>query len=354
MLRRARKKLLGGAAAAFDRAAVLAAYAQTSRSRKKNPSESLSHQERVTLLGSLAGRYDNVNGSYYREPRAISFEKERPVRSVDGGEVVDVRWGSEYEPYLEEVRERYTKRAPNRSAAARLWLHREPRPAIVLVHGYMAGQHAVEQRMWPTEWLFQRLGLDVAFFVLPFHGVRGIAGRRGPPPFPGSDPRLSNEGFRQAMNDLGDLVHWLRDRGCPSVGAMGMSLGGYTTSLAATVHKELAFAIPVIPLTSLADFARDQGRLGSTPEETTIEHRALDAVHHVVSPLHRQPLLDRERLLVIAAQADRITPVRHAERLADHFGVPLETWHGGHLLQFGRRAKFKRVGRFLREMGIAR
>jgi hypothetical protein len=130
---------------------------------------------------------------------------------------------------------------------------------------------------------------------------------------------------------------------------MGMSLGGYTTSLAATVEPRLHCAIPVIPLSSIADFARDQGRLGSNRTEEEREHRALDAVHHIVSPLHRSPLLDPERMLIVAAKADRITPIRHARRLGEHFGAPVETWHGGHLLQFGRSDKFRRIGRFLRD-----
>ena len=120
----------------------------------------------------------------------------------------------------------------------------------------------------------------------------------------------------------------------------------------ATVEAELAFAIPIIPLASLADFARDQGRLGSGAHETGIQHRALDAAHRVVSPLARVPLVPGERMLVVAARADRITPPAHARRIAHHFGAPLESWHGGHLLQFGRAEKFRRIGRLLDELGV--
>ena len=34
--------------------------------------------------------------------------------------------------------------------------------------------------------------------------------------------------------------------------------------------------------------------------------------------------------------------------------VELETWHGGHLLQFGRRDKFRRIGHFLDAHGLTR
>jgi dienelactone hydrolase len=163
---------------------------------------------------------------------------------------------------------------------------------------------------------------------------------------------MTNEGFRQTMFELQSLVSWLLHMGHPQVAMMGMSLGGYTTALAATVEPRLSCAIPVIPLGSIADFARDQGRLGATPGETEREHSALDAVHRVVSPLHRAPLLAGDRMWIVAADADRITPVEHAHRLGRHFGTTVSTWHGGHLLQFGRRDQFRSIGRFLRRQGM--
>ena len=41
----------------------------------------------------------------------------------------------------------------------------------------------------------------------------------------------------------------------------------------------------------------------------------------------------------VYVQADRITPVSHAERLAAHLGAPLELFPGGHLLQVGHRQR---------------
>ena len=290
---------------------------------------------------------------FFRAPRPLVGLAEAVQRDEQGSRVVDLRWDSDDSTFLPELRERYHRRPANQRAAARLWLHTdEPRPAMVLIHGYLAGQHSVEERLWPSRWLHHRLGLDLAFFVLPFHGVRASSRRlMRTPPFPAADPRVTNEGFRQAIGDLMDLMSWLRARGAPHVGVMGMSLGGYTTALMATVAP-VDFAVPVIPLTSLADFARDQGRLGHTPEEEALEHAALDAVHHVISPLHRPPLVGPERVMIVAAEADRITPIRHAERLAEHFAVPLHTFHGGHLLQFGRKDALRRIGPLLRGLGV--
>jgi pimeloyl-ACP methyl ester carboxylesterase len=346
---RVRRLLIGNAAAAVDRAATLAAYAGSARARRQSRAESLGHDQRMQALEALAALYP-TSSEFFREPRVIR-PAERAVRDLGGHRVLDLAWSSEDATFVSDVDARYRRYAENRAAAARVFLHREPRPVAILVHGYLGGQFAVEQRVFPVEWLL-RIGLDVALFVLPFHGVRGDPERRGSPPFPGSDPRMTNEGFRQAMGDFRDLVHWFKQRGHPAVGVMGMSLGGYTTSLAATLEPELAFAIPIIPLASLADFARDQRRLGRSPDETELQHRALDAVHRVVSPLHRTPLVAAERVLVVGARADQITPVSHARRLAHHFGARMESWPGGHLLQIGRAEKFRQIGHLLDELGL--
>jgi predicted alpha/beta hydrolase family esterase len=57
-------------------------------------------------------------------------------------------------------------------------------------------------------------------------------------------------------------------------------------------------------------------------------------------------------MLILAASGDKITPVEHARRLADHFGAPLEMFDGGHILQFGRADAFRSVGKLLGRLGL--
>ena len=188
-------------------------------------------------------------------------------------------------------------------------------------------------------------------FVLPFHGPRG-SGRR--PLFPGSDPRITVEGFRQAIFDLDSLVGFLRASGAPHVGAMGMSLGGYTTALAATTLPDLDFAAPFVPLASLADFARDDDRLVGTDEDRDEQHRLLENAYAVVSPLARSARTPRERILVLGSLRDGITPIIHAERLSAHFGAKLVRMPGGHLVQVGRSDAFRELLRMLRRTAVLR
>jgi len=279
--------------------------------------------------------------------------EEQHVRALPGGRVIDVRWRSGYSPAAAdpEVRRRYLAPPANEWAAARLWLHADrPRPTAILIHGYLGGSYRVEERAWPVRWMFERLGLDLAIPVLPFHGARGARGKR--PLFPSSDPRINVEGFRQAIWDLISLRRALMERGAEAVGAMGMSLGGYTTALAMTADRELAFGVPMIPLASIADFARDAGRLVGSEDEQRAQHAALEQAHWPVSPFARPVCVDRSRLLILAGEADRITPASHAERLAAHFGAPVRVFPGGHLLQFGRAEGFREVARMLRDLEL--
>jgi pimeloyl-ACP methyl ester carboxylesterase len=316
--------------------------------------EALSHGDRMLALAQIRAEYEHLNGhDFFPAPPPVS-PIIRPVREVSSRDgrvsIVDATWPSPFVPYSFTIAERYLGHAENRTAAARLFLHRHhaPRPAIIIVHGYLCGQFGFEERVWPIGWLLDH-GIDVALTVLPFHAVR--AGRTRAH-FPSSDPRVTNEGFLQATLDIRTLCAILRDRSASQVGLLGMSLGGYTTALLATVDASLACAVPIIPLASIADFARDDGRFVGTKEEQHLQHQALRAANRVVDPLARPLKLDPSRVLVVGAAADRVTPILHARRLADHFGATLETFDGGHLLQFWRARAFRSVGRLLARLGF--
>jgi len=345
MIRLLTRKVLGSAAAAVDLMATAAvtAHAQRIGQRQERP-----HSERLRLLERLDARFrDATLDGFFDEPSPIS-PGERHVRAFGtSGRVVDLSWSSRFTPRDPEVSERYLGVRENSIAVARHFRHdadpgAELRPVVLLVHGYMAGSFAVEERIWPIAQL-ARAGFDVVLFTLPFHGLRAPAGGGRVPEVPGGDPRQNVEGFRQAAFDLRSLLGFLLERGHPRVGALGMSLGGYTVALAATVEPRLDFVVPVIPLSSLADFAREQGSLSPIPDEAAAQHALLESIYRRVSPTARPALVPPERCLVVAAKADRVTPAAHARRLAVHLRAPLQSFYGGHLLQLGRAAAFESV-----------
>jgi pimeloyl-ACP methyl ester carboxylesterase len=336
-LRRVKDRLAGGAALIVDRAATFAVELQT-RGRVRI---AVSHAARRAFLERLLEEYGDLSQQrFFAEPEAIAPALRRVSRR--DSRIFDAGWPSACRPYLSEFSERYLETRENHVAWARLFLASKPRPIVIVIHGYMSGNFAVEERIWPLPQL-SALGFDVALFVLPFHGLRAKPELRLAPEFPGSDPRRNIEGFRQAVFDLRSLVRFLKERGHPRVGLFGMSLGGYTAALTATVESNVDFLVPLVPLACLADFAREQGSLSETPQQAALEYELLERLYRPVSPVFAEPRVRSDRVLVIGGRADRVTPIGHARRIANHFSAPLVAFPGGHLLQFGRRETFDRV-----------
>jgi pimeloyl-ACP methyl ester carboxylesterase len=308
----------------------------------------LQHQDRRALLHEIAAFYDRLGDRLFPEPPLPEIAGERRGSLPGGGEVVDVAWPSAYEPAFPPTRTQYLAYAPNRRACARLFQHGDgARPAIVLLHGYQTGQFFVEERAFPVRWLYG-LGLDVVLFTQPFHALRG---GRDAPIWPSANPARTNEGFGQAIFDLRALVRWL----APSkLAVAGMSLGGYTTALLATIAP-LDFACAMIPVASFSDllWQHNEGRpqrLRAEREGITLElWRAAMAVH---TPVLRRPTVTPERMLVISAEGDRIAPCAHAEQLSAHFGCEEVRFAGGHVLQIGRSEAFRALARRLASAGL--
>ncbi|MCA9490532.1 MAG: alpha/beta hydrolase family protein [Myxococcales bacterium] len=294
----------------------------------------MSTEERLARLQTLREIYGDPAllepGAFFQPGAPIAPGTTR-VRTARGP-ALDLSWPSTSVPFDPEVGEAYAAVASNRTAWARLFrAGPRPGPIVVVVHGYGAGHVRLESVVWPLRrWL--RAGVDVVLPALPFHARRGEPGRLLSPRFPAADVRFTHEGFRQAIHDLRCLIGWLRAQGHGPIAVAGMSLGGYTTALLATLDDDLARIALVIPLASLADFARDRGRLGDGPEVERL-HEALEAVYAPSSPLSRPPRIAPDRVRVVAARGDRITGVEQARRLANHFGAEVELTPGSHLVQ---------------------
>lgn len=376
-----------------DRAFASAALTPSERIRGRSSAESLGHDDRIQGLNLIERFYnqshhEDPDGPFFGRPAPITPRVERVRGFGRQGEVLDLRWQSHFEPLwsiesltdslksddmssqlaaellsaieraridrVTTLRQKYLASTHNMTAYARWFRHCDgPRPCAVLLHGYLGGFYALEQRLWPLRELFDG-GLDVVFTVLPFHGPRRDR-RRGlsPPSFPSSDPRFTIEGMRQLVFDHRGLFDYLRERGAPAIGVMGASLGGYSSALLATLDP-LAFAVFLIPLASIDRFAHQHGRMTGAREQQQAQAEALARAQAVVSPLSRTPKLASDRTLVIAGEADRVTGVEHSRMLARHFGTELHTFTGGHLLQLGRSAAFRSVFHMLQAAGLYR
>jgi dienelactone hydrolase len=258
---------------------------------------------------------------------------------------------SEFEPRDPEVRERYLGVAANRTARALLWRQRaSPRPVLILIHGYGMGRPGLDARAFDVPRLHQSLGLDIALVTLPLHGARA-AGRRSGAGFLDAHPLATNAAFEQAIWELRRLCGWLRAEGAPAVGVHGMSLGGYTAALLASLERGLSCVVPLVPAVSLpavlgASRSPEQRRLR---EAAGLDDALLAGAWASHDPLRHRPLVAPEGRLILAGLSDRICTPDQVEALWQHWERPSIHWFpGSHLAPFGRRALRERLDAHLR------
>lgn len=348
LLEKTLRPILVEAGAGFDVAVVRLAQELAKRGNPRREDV----RGRRAYLDSVAEAYGAIDpASFFAKPPPIEHLGTVRVRDLARGEVVDWSWASGWTCARDDQRAKWERWRENATAHVRWFRHRDRRaPAIICVHGYRAGTFSFEERAFGAPWLYQ-LGLDVALFTLPFHALRAPVHRRGTPLFPTADVARTNEALGQAMWDLRRLIDRARAEGAPRVGVMGMSLGGYTTSLLATVEPSLDFAVPFIPVADLTDVVVDHEALRGVKVPRELVEAGKRAMA-LVRPLSRAPAIPGDRMLVVGGAADRITRTAHADALAAHFGCEQVTFPGAHLLQFGRREGFSAIARFLARHGV--
>jgi len=293
-----------------------------------------------------------------RVPIDVKRARRSPFSPRDGV-VEDLRFESPFTPVNPAVRKRYLSNKRNRTAHARLWRHADgPKPTVIAIHGFGAEQSWVNEFMLALPRLY-KLGCDVMLMTLPFHGPRQsrLSPFSGHGFFSGGLCGI-NEAFAQAVMDARVFIdHLLLDRGAPAVGVTGISLGGLTTALLAVAEPRLAFAVPNVPVVTLADLVLEWRPLGEFVRLLMrVTGLGIKDIRHILaasSPLTYPPAVARDRLMIIAGVGDRMAPPKHSRLLWEHWQrCRLHWFPGGHLLHLDRGEYLDEMARFMADVGF--
>ncbi|WP_156687489.1 alpha/beta hydrolase [Mycobacterium sp. Marseille-P9652] len=289
-------------------------------------------------------------------PRVSSRPAGRRARWLARGTVDDISFASSYRPVNPAMRDRWEALRNNKIVRAQHWRHDDgPRPTLCVIHGFMGSSYLANGRFFSLPWYY-RSGYDVLMYTLPFHGKRAerLSPFSGFGYFAGGLSGFA-EAVAQAVHDFRSIVDHLRRTGVERVALTGISLGGYTAALVASVDDRLEAVIPNCPVVTpaemfdewfpanrlvalglrLADIGRDEVRAGLS--------------YHC--PLNYQPLIPKDRRMIITGLGDRMAPPKHAVSLWEHWDhCALHWFPGSHVMHVSQLDYLRRMTAFLRSV----
>lgn len=288
-------------------------------------------------------------------PRVASRPASPIAEWIAKGNVHNIRFDSSFEAVNPALREQCRGFARNNVVHAQHWRHDDgPHPTLCVIHGFMGSPYLFNGLFFSLPW-FYRSGYDVLLYTMPFHGSRAEKGS----PFSGYGFFANGfsgfaEAMAQAVHDFRSIIDYLEFTGVDRIGLTGMSLGGYTSALIASVDDRIQAVIPNVPVV-----APDQTVDEWFPANKVVQLRSLlsntdseltKAATRFSSPLNYEPLVPKDRRLIITGLGDRLAPPEQAEMLWEHWDRCAFHWFpGNHILHVSQPDYLRRMTRFMRD-----
>ena len=268
---------------------------------------------------------------FFAAPPAFTDVTVRTVNNM-GRTYERLYFDSGYEPHAGEPgRERWLSYTGNNREYGLMLRHRQARPWLVCVHGAEMGRAALDPALFRAWHLHSDLGLNVVLPVLPLHGPRARGLPKGAA-FPSEDVLNNVHGAAQAVWDIRRLLSWIRSQQPEAmIGLNGISLGGYLTSLVASLDDGLTCAILGVPAVDLVELVdRHAGLSGHDALGQMM--RLAKPIGRMISPFALAPRVPMQGRFIYAGIADRLVhPRDQVTRLWQHWGRPQIHWYpGGH------------------------
>jgi pimeloyl-ACP methyl ester carboxylesterase len=244
-----------------------------------------------------------------------------------------LRFPTAYVPYEKDPSStRWERFTENRTVHAYVLQHDEPRPWVVNVHGAGMGGARMDLRLFRANHLHHTLGLNVIQPVLPLHGPRTPKGDPGN--YPSESVMHNLHGALQGVNDVRRAIAWVREQqpGQP-IGINGISLGGFTSALVASLEPELACAILGVAPVDLVMLLEAHHGTGSGYDLRVQNFEAGARLSPMISPLKLTPAVPWEARFMYAGIVDRLVDYSdHVAPMIAHWDYPeVLVYDGGHV-----------------------
>jgi pimeloyl-ACP methyl ester carboxylesterase len=280
--------------------------------------------------------------SYVDRCRPLSREQYYAREPITGLEIEAglVRW---YSPVESEF-------AENNVARAKIFLSNQgwSAPVVFFLHALMSASDFGYERIAHR---FNQKGWNAILLQLPYHFTRVPAGYVNGALALTSELIRNAETMRQAVIEIRQLLELFRNRGADRFGLIATSYGGWIGSILLSLEKDFEFAALLQPLVDIEE------AVWNSPASLVIRSRlrrcliepGISRQHaHLSSPFDQMPLVDPNRIHLLAGEFDRIVPLKTMQRFAETWNIQnFERVPQGHFGYIAMNRALRRLGLLL-------
>ena len=183
------------------------------------------------------------------------------------------------------------------------------RPLVLWVPGLYVSDAAFTPINWIFDEIFSR-GLDVVFYVLPYHMERSPKGMKSGDAMLATDLSDHLLSLAQGLADLRSLSAWLRAQGVHQLGAFGGSTGAGLVLRQLSFEPAYDFVTVFVPMVSWDDviFANPlsapiREHIAKMPQK---QARQVRAAWRAMNPINDSCSINPRRISVIRARWDQV------------------------------------------------